>query len=270
MSLEKDIVALHESIGGSGKFPTSGFKLNPETGFANPRRGSNTVPNPASVGADVTPAGYEKHNILGKEVNIPYFSYEGDPRKQHGRGPDDPIGRSDVDRSYTDIIGDFIKRMFGIEGDTEGDTKSDKNTTTTTDPDAVSAEEEKRKNKGTEDPEFKGYSASESVRHNEIKNTILENKSGILKGIGSFALQTAALSALQSLLGMSDSEVQSFMGRKTMTSPRGPEELLAKTRKQKSISGGELAQEGPRSKRIKKKIKGTLESRRSKERAMKK
>ena len=51
MSLEKDIVALHESIGGSGKFPTSGFKLDPETGFAKSRQGSNTVPNPASARA---------------------------------------------------------------------------------------------------------------------------------------------------------------------------------------------------------------------------
>ena len=268
MSLEKDIVALHESIGGSGKFPTSGFKLDPETGFAKSRQGSNTVPNPASVGADVTPAGYEKHNILGKEVNIPYF----DNQKMHGRGPDDPIGKDTGDRSYYDIISSFLERMIGIEGDAEGDEN------TTTDPDSVSAEERKRKtknpdnpiNKGTRELEYKGYSALESVRHSEIKNTILENKGGIMKGIGSFALQTAALSALQSLLGMSDSEVQSFMGKKTMTSPRGPEELLAKTRKQKSISGGELAQEGPRSKRIKKKIKGTLESRRSKERAMKK
>jgi len=269
MSLEKDIVALHESIGGSGKFPTSGFKLDPETGFAKSRQGSNTVPNPASM-ADVTPAGYEKHNILGKEVRVPYF----DNQKMHGRGSGDPIGKGTGDRSYYDIISSFIEKMIGIEGDAEGDEN------TTTDPDSVSAEERERKrniknpdnpiNKGTRELEYKGYSALESVRHNEIKNTILENKSGIMKGIGSFALQTAALSALQSLLGMSDSEAQSFMGKKTVTSPRGPEEVLAKTRKQKSISGGELAQEGPRSKRIKKKIKGTLESRRSKERAMKK
>ena len=190
----------------------------------------------------------------------------------HGRGADDPIGKDTGDRSYYDIISSFIEKMFGNEGDAEGDAEGDVegDENTTTDPDSVSAEERKRKTKGTRELEYKGYSASESVRHNEIKNAILENKGGIMKGIGSFALQTAALSALQSLLGMSDSEVQSFMGKKTVTSPRGPEEVLAKTRKQKSISGGELAQEGPRTKRIKKKIKGTLESRRSKERAMKK
>ena len=55
-----------------------------------------------------------------------------------------------------------------------------------------------------------------------------------------------------------------------MTTSRGPEDLLAKTRKQKEITGGSLAQEGPRTKSTKKKVKDTLESRRSKERAARK
>ena len=286
MSLEKDIINLQESIGGSGKFPTSGFKFDAETGFAKKREGQNTVPNPRSVGDDVKPAGYEVHNILGKQVNVPYFrepstvdpetgeEIKGDVTNQFRQGADDPTGRDDADEKG---ILDIIARIMGIEPD-------DKSTQDPATRAAAEAEaERKRKNKELDD---KGFSPGfhfdtmthENVRHDQIRNIILEQrgagaagKGGLLGGLGKdIAISTGINLAIGALLGLSDDQVQTIFKQPTMTSTRGPEEVLADTKKLKPKTGGELAQEGPRSKKIMKKIKGKLEDRRAKERAARK
>ena len=286
MSLEKDLKTILESIGGSGTFPTGGFKLDPATGFAQDRRrktGSVTVPTPASAG-DLKPAGYDTHNILGRSVKIPYF----DDHKMFGKmratqpqeeprtlGSDaKKVGQGAVELvaagiEYMGREGRELLQYLGY--------RDDENPTA----------DEIRKRIEAQEPTKPGYMIprfrveNTQVRREEIKNIINEQAAGravssLLNKIpgqgplGKGVNIAFGYSLIQNLLGASDEQMTDLFGTGISTTPRGPEGVLAKTRKLKARTGGELSQEGPRSKRIKKKVKGTLETRRSKERAARK
>tara|TARA_R100001509_G_scaffold93877_3_gene54297 strand:- start:852 stop:1643 length:792 start_codon:yes stop_codon:yes gene_type:complete len=263
MSLEKNIRTIMESIGGSGNFPTGGFKLDPATGFAKKRNEPSVkVPTPASAG-DIKPAGFKTQSILGRNVEIPYFDNYMSPETSPAEG-----------KGYFQMVRDFLGNVtnavisgfgtpeeVGIKpGMSEEEIMA-----------LIAAHDKKKKEKEEKDLEARGYTPLESTRHDHIKSTITESFGGILRGLGFQVGSLAAYDYLSNLLGASPDEMNALLGvERTVTTPRGPEAALAKTRKLKGVPGGELAQEGPRSKTIKKKVKGTLETRRSKERATRK
>tara|TARA_R110002012_G_scaffold179281_2_gene344866 strand:- start:773 stop:1687 length:915 start_codon:yes stop_codon:yes gene_type:complete len=295
---------IRESIGGTGKFSSS-FTYSAETGLGRATKSpDNTnqrtfhVPLPKSSGLAQagrlpgSPEGapeymdpdyeYETQIILGNKVKIP-------KKKRSAKGYD----------SYDDPTN------VGVEGDKPPDPEKDEKSDEA--PDSGSADQKSsfsppKTNMGEltdrEGNKYRwiesegrygkvytspwrdragGMTSEEFYRHQLIRKTMTEQRGrgigsaigGGIKSIAGYVAIDQGFQLIGKLLGLSDEEMEQQFGRQKQTTPKAASDALADVKALKPISGGELSQEGPRTKKIKGRVKNILTGRRTKERKQK-